>query len=164
MVLDAAGPVCFCGSRGCLTTFTSERSILAALESGGPRGSLREVIDSARAGDPAARRVLYEAGRHLGHAFANTAKIMSPSVIAVGGELGGAGALVFDGLSSSVEMNSLRAVSPSIRVRAAELGDDATVFGGVAAVLNRLGQGLSVLPEWMTDRTTDHMTDRTTGR
>ncbi|MFD4509034.1 ROK family transcriptional regulator [Streptomyces sp. NPDC058457] len=149
IVLEPGGPVCFCGSRGCLTTFVSERSILLALEaSGSSRGSLREVVDGARRGDPACRRVLYEAGRHLGRAFASTAKLMAPSVIAVGGTLSEAGALVFDGIQSSVEMHSLRAVSPSIRVCPARLGDDATLFGGVAAVLAETGQGVSTLPAW----------------
>ncbi|MGW2291542.1 ROK family transcriptional regulator [Streptomyces phaeochromogenes] len=149
IVLEPSGPVCFCGSRGCLTTFVSERSILLALEaSGSSRNSLREVVDAARRGDPASRRVLYEAGRHLGRAFASTAKLMAPSVIAVGGTLSEAGNLVFEGIQSSVEMHSLRAVSPAIRVCPAQLGDDATLFGGVAAVLAATGQGVSTLPRW----------------
>ncbi len=51
---------------------------------GGSQQSLRDVIESAAGGDPACRRVLYEAGRYLGRALANLAKVMAPSVIAVG--------------------------------------------------------------------------------
>lgn len=151
VVVAQNGPVCQCGSRGCLTTFTSERSILAMLENGAglSRQSLREVIDSARNGDPACVRVLFEAGRYLGSAFANIAKVTAPSVIAIGGLLGAAGPLVFDGLNSSVEINSMRAASPDIQLRPAEIGADATLFGGVAALLDHLGLGVSTLPEWM---------------
>ncbi|MFF3505038.1 ROK family transcriptional regulator [Streptomyces sp. NPDC003247] len=153
LVLEPAGPVCFCGSRGCLTTFVSERSILLALEaSGSTHTSLRGVIDSARRGDPACRRVLYEAGRHLGRAFANTAKLMAPGVVAVGGTLGEAGPLVFDSLVSSVEVQSLKAVSPAIRFLPAALGDDAALFGGLALVLTETGQGASTLPAWARSR------------
>ncbi|MGV9969362.1 ROK family transcriptional regulator [Streptomyces olivaceus] len=155
MVLHPDGPVCFCGSRGCLTTFVAERALLQALEaSGNSRASLRDVIKAARAGDPACRRVLHEAGRHLGQAFANTAKLLAPSVIAVGGTLGEAGAVVFDGIHSSVEVHSLRAVSPAIQFGPARLGDDAVLFGGVAAVLAETGQGISALPRWATRRST----------
>ncbi|MBQ0855531.1 ROK family transcriptional regulator [Streptomyces sp. BH-SS-21] len=155
MVLETSGPVCFCGSRGCLTTFVSERSILAALDaSGSSRKNLREVVAGARKGDPACRRVLYEAGRHLGRAFANTAKLMAPSVIAVGGVLSEAGPLLFDSIQSSVEVHSLRAVSPSLRFTAARLGDDATLLGGAALVLAETGQGLSTLPGWARSRAT----------
>ncbi|KAA9165542.1 ROK family transcriptional regulator [Amycolatopsis acidicola] len=150
MVLEQGGPVCFCGNRGCLTTFVAERPILAALEAaGGATGSLAGVIDAARGGDPASSRVLFEAGRHLGRAFANAAKLVAPSVIAVGGLLGSAGSLVFGGLDSSVEINSLRTVAPSLSVEVARLGADATLLGGVAAAMDHLGNGLSALPEWM---------------
>ena len=152
MVLEQGGPVCFCGNRGCLTTFVAERPILAALEAAAsnPRRSLIEVIEAARGGDPACRRVLFEAGRHLGRAFANAAKLVAPTVIAVGGLLGEAGALVFDGLDSSVEIINLRTVSPLLDVRIARLGSDATLLGGVAAAMDYLGHGLSTLPDWMT--------------
>ncbi|MEU4896424.1 ROK family transcriptional regulator [Streptomyces sp. NPDC044780] len=158
MVLEPAGPVCFCGSRGCLTTFVSERSILLALESSGSsHTSLGEVVDSARRGDPACRRVLYEAGRHLGRAFANTAKLMAPSVVAVGGTLGAAGPLVFDSLVSSAEVQSLKVASPAIRFLPAVLGDEATLLGGVAMVLTETGSGASTLPRWTRRRPTVHL-------
>lgn len=150
MMLEPNGPVCFCGSRGCLTTMTSERSILSALRaSGGTQRDLSEVIEAAKEGDPACQRVLYETGRHLGRALASTAKVMAPSMIVIGGLLGRSGSLVFKSLLSSAEVNSLKAVSPSIRFRAAEVDTDATLLGGVAAVLERTGQGSSDLSAWM---------------
>jgi predicted NBD/HSP70 family sugar kinase/biotin operon repressor len=150
MMLEPGGPVCFCGSRGCLTTMASERSILSALEaSGGIQRTLSEVIEAAKQGDPACQRVLYETGRHLGRALASTAKVMAPSMIVIGGLLGQGGSLVFKSLLSSAEVNSLRAVSPSIRFRAAEVNSDPTLLGGVAAVLERTGQGASDLSGWM---------------
>ncbi|MFJ9674458.1 ROK family protein [Streptomyces sp. NPDC101221] len=149
MVLEPEGPVCFCGSRGCLTTFVSERSLLHALKSsGGGHTTLHQVIDSARRGDPACRRVLYEAGRHLGRAFANTAKLMAPSVVAVGGTLSKAGPLLFDSLVSSAEVQSLKVASPDIRFVPASLGDDAALLGGVAMVFAETGTGASALPAW----------------
>jgi predicted NBD/HSP70 family sugar kinase len=150
MVLEQNGPVCFCGSRGCLTMYVSERSILLALEaSGATKRSLQEVIKSARQGDAACQRVIHDAGRYLGRALANAAKLLAPSVIAIGGTLGNAGPLLLDSLRSSVEVNSLTAVSPTVQFRTAQIKKDATLYGGVAAVLARVGQGVSAPPEWM---------------
>jgi predicted NBD/HSP70 family sugar kinase len=155
IVLDESGAVCFCGSRGCLSTLTNERAILLALgASDSPTGSLQEVIDTARLGDPACQRVLFEAGRHLGRALGTIAKVMAPSVIAIGGTLGEAGDLVLDSLHTSIEVNNLRVISPSVRFRAAEITEDATLLGGVAVLLTELGQGVSELPTWM--RTPTH--------
>lgn len=149
MIVDHNGPVCFCGSRGCLTMFAAERSILLALESaGGTPRSLHDVIESARRGDPACRLVLHEAGRYLGRALANAAKIMAPSVIAVGGVLAEAGPLVLDSLRSSAEVHSLHVVSPSVQILPAQFRTDAPLFGGLAAVLAKVGQGASMLPAW----------------
>jgi predicted NBD/HSP70 family sugar kinase len=129
--------------------FASERSILLALESsGGTPRSLRDVIEGAGRGDPACRLVLFEAGRYLGRALANAAKVMAPSMIAVGGVLAEAGSLVFDSLRSSSEVHSLHVVSPSVEFRFAQFGADVSLFGGVAAVLARVGQGASMLPAW----------------
>jgi len=152
MELEPTGVVCHCGSRGCLSTLASERAILLELrESESPKQSLPEVIDSARLGDPACQRVLFEAGRHLGRALSIVAKVVAPSVIAVGGTLSTADALLFDGLRSSVEVNNLRSLSPSIRFLTAQVRNriDAPVPGGVAATLSELDQGVSALAPWM---------------
>jgi predicted NBD/HSP70 family sugar kinase len=149
IVVEQTGPVCFCGSRGCLSTLASERSILAALQgSESSKRSLSEVIESARDGEPACQRVLYEAGRNLGRALANMSKILAPSVVAIGGVLSEAGPLVFDSLHSSIEENNVPAFCPSIKFKPALIADG-TLLGGVAAVMSELGQGVSELPGWM---------------
>lgn len=156
LVLDPAGEVCYCGSRGCLTTFASQRAILMSVRaSRSPRDSLADVISSAQQGDPACRRGLSDAGRSIGRAVASAAKVMAPSLVAIGGTLGTAGTLLFDGLGSSLEVHNLRVVAPTMRIEAAELGPDASLLGGVAAVLAKLDQGLSELPAWMLADSTD---------
>jgi predicted NBD/HSP70 family sugar kinase len=91
---------------------------------------------------------LFGAGRHLGRALANEAKVMAPSVIAVGGVVAEAGPLIFDSLRSSAEVHSLHVVSSSVEFRSAQLKADASLLGGLAAVLARAGQVSSPLPAW----------------
>ncbi|MFK0092306.1 ROK family transcriptional regulator [Pseudomonas sp. NPDC090592] len=149
MALVDGGPVCFCGGRGCLHSLVSERAILTALyTSESPQTSLRAVIDSARQGDAACRRVLFEAGLNLGRAVANTARVIAPSTIALGGLLSTAGDMVIDSMRSSPEMQNMLTISLTTRLVLAEIGD-AVALGSVACALAHLGRGIAQLPDWM---------------
>ena len=114
-----------------------------------PKSSLEEVIDSARHGDFACQRVLSEAGRRLGKALATVVRIVGPSLIAVGGTLGRAGDIVLGGLRSSPETINLRAIGESPKFCLGEIGEDAPILGGVAAILAQIDRGLSELEPWM---------------
>ena len=154
MVIEKAGDLCFCGSRGCLTSFATERAILKILqESGKSVDSLDEVIENARHGDAACQRVLSEAGVHLGKALATVVRVMGPSVIAIGGTLGQAGDIVLAGLRSSAEVVNLKAIGEAPEFRVADILQDATELGGLAAVLSEVGLGMSTLTSWMMDPT-----------
>ena len=159
LVIDKAGPVCFCGSRGCLTTLVSERAILRILaDTENAKSSLAEVIDSANEGDAACQRVLYEAGHNVGQALANTAKIVAPGIVAIGGELGSAWQYIKDSLRVATEENNLDNVSPGIQFVPGILMKDAVLLGGIASLLSQSGQGISDLPDWMTHDASDHST------
>ncbi|MFM6853692.1 MAG: ROK family protein [Sphingopyxis sp.] len=150
MVIEDDGDLCFCGSRGCLTSFATERAILKTLrDSGKLYGSLAEVIDNAKHGDAACQRVLSEAGLHLGKALATVVRVVGPSVIAIGGTLGHAGDIIVDGLRSSAEVVNLRAIGEAPEFRVADILHDATELGGLAAALTEIGFGMSALAPWM---------------
>lgn len=150
MELEPGGDVCYCGSRGCLTTLVSEAAILDQLSAQHvARTSLADVIAGAHQGDPACQRVLGEAGRYLGRALANATKVVAPSLIAVGGALGAAGPLLFEPLASTMSVSNLRLVAPATRIRPARLHNRPAMLGGVAALLAASDQGLSELPDWI---------------
>ena len=85
--LDANGPVCKDGHRGCaaavLSTEGVERSVSFAL---GRHCSYNECLDLALAGQPAARQVINDAGRGLGRLIAAVANLTVPERIILGGE------------------------------------------------------------------------------
>ncbi|MBC2666718.1 ROK family transcriptional regulator [Novosphingobium flavum] len=150
MVVEEGDEICFCGNRGCLSGFASENAILAVLRaSNNPKSSLQEVVNSAKQGDAACQRVLYEAGVHLGKALAIVVRVISPSVIAIGGILGAAGDIVLDGLRSSPDITNLRAIGQSPEFLLASIIDDAEILGGMSAILAELNLGVSTLAPWM---------------
>ncbi len=152
LVIAETGDLCFCGSRGCLTSFATERAILKSLaNSGRPKASLLEVVEHAKLGDAACQRVLSEAGVHLGKALATVVRVLGPKTIAIGGTLARAGDIVLDGLRSCAELINLRAVGESPEFRIAAILDHATELGGLAAILSELDLGLSTLAPWMVD-------------
>jgi len=151
MVIEDAGDLCFCGSRGCLTSLATERAILKALpDLGSPKTTLHEVIDSARLGDAACQRVLFEAGLHLGRALATVVRVIGPSAISIGGTLGRAGDIVLGGLRASAEVINLSAIGSGTRLCIAEILDDAIELGALASVLSQIDTGMNSLAPWMT--------------
>jgi predicted NBD/HSP70 family sugar kinase len=60
------------------------------------------VIRLAHEGDAGCRRVLADAGRHVGVAMANMYNLLDPELIVLGGNLAPAGAILIDPLRESM--------------------------------------------------------------
>lgn len=101
--LDASGPECVCGRRGCWEALASNAATVdryVGLLGGGKgragaqrktRGGIRpgidEVVRRARGGEPAAVSALVETGRHIGKGLAVVVNAFNPGRIYVGGEI-----------------------------------------------------------------------------
>ncbi|HDS4487865.1 TPA: ROK family transcriptional regulator [Enterobacter hormaechei subsp. steigerwaltii] len=150
LIIDNVGPVCFCGCRGCLTTFISERAIIMNLsKSESYKNSLQEIISAAGEDDAACQRVLLEAGKDLGKALANIAKILSPGMVAIGGDLAAAGPLFFESVIATIDEHNLGTVSQAIDFKTAKIVHQPEILGGLAALLAKKNQGISDLPDWI---------------
>ena len=103
ITLDESGPVCRCGNRGCLETFTAARYVLPLLQSShGTDLTMERVVQLAREGDPGCRRVIADVGRHIGSGVANLCNLLNPSRVVLGGDLAEAGELVLGPIRESV--------------------------------------------------------------
>lgn len=87
IALDASGPVCRSGHRGCasalLTTDAVAGSVSAAVGRPVDHG---DALDLAAAGDPAARRAVDVASRALGRLVALVVNLTMPRAVVLGGE------------------------------------------------------------------------------
>ena len=139
--VDEHGDVCQCGNRGCLETVASADTILRLLAPRQGDGlTLQEAIDTALAGDAGCRRVIGDAGRHIGVALANVVNLLSPERIVVGGELAGAGEVLLGPIRAAVERYAIESAAKATQIIPAGLGDRAEVLGAIAlAVLNSDG-------------------------
>jgi predicted NBD/HSP70 family sugar kinase len=130
------GQVCRCGNRGCLETVAATGAVLAALRPA-HRGDLtvRDVLALVKEGNPGARRVVGDAGRAIGRVLADHCNVLNPAAIVVGGDLGGAGAPLLDGVRDAIARYAQPAIAGAVTVLPAELGERAEVLGALAAII-----------------------------
>jgi predicted NBD/HSP70 family sugar kinase len=137
LTIDENGPVCRCGNRGCLETFVGSRALLDALAPTHGSLSLREVVARALDGDPGCRRVLGDAGRHLGVAVAGVVNLVNPEVLVLGGLLSRVGDVITGPMLASIERCAIPSAAASVSLREAQLDTDADVVGALAVAEER---------------------------
>ncbi|MDL2409368.1 ROK family protein [Rhizobium calliandrae] len=117
------GPLCACGRRGCVETFSSGTALRRHIKAAGlPAMSVCEVFEMASSGNAAARAVLHAWASPLRMALDNIAATMDPEIIILGGGLGS---------DAARALGDLPAMAPWFRptIVPAILGDDAGVIG-----------------------------------
>ena len=140
ITLDEAGPVCRCGNRGCLETFTAARYVLELLRgSHGDQLTIPKMVQLGREGDPGCRRVIGDVGRHIGMGVASLCNLLNPSRVVLGGDLAEAGELVLGPIRESVSRYAIPSAAQRLSVMPGALGARAEVLGALALVLSELG-------------------------
>ncbi len=153
IVVQEDGPPCQgnCPNHGCVETLASGTAIAregrraaeeqpdSALGKALAEGPIvgKTVTELAINGDPLAREVVAEAGRHLGVALASLANIFDPDLFVIGGGVSIVGDLMLD---PAREELASRALAPMNRtpVHLAELGPEAGMIGAAAMALIEL--------------------------
>lgn len=131
--VDPRGPLCACGSRGCLETFMSAAALEARWRKAhGLPLPARDIIDLAIGYDAAASAVWDEAVEALAEGLLTAMSLVDPGVIVLGGGLTGAGARLTEPLTAAVKARS-RAFHADAELRLASLGDWSGCAGAAVA-------------------------------
>jgi glucokinase-like ROK family protein len=147
VLVDADGPVCRCGNRGCLETVAGTDALAELLRrSHGDGLDGRAIVRLAREGDLGCRRVIADAGRAIGKAAATLVNVLNPELLIVGGDLSDAGELLLDGVRESLDRSALPTAVQAAEVVAGSLGDRAEVLGAIALVLSEADRDHPVAP------------------
>ncbi|MBD3336024.1 MAG: ROK family protein [Candidatus Eisenbacteria bacterium] len=155
--LEWNGPVCPCGSRGCLEVFAGNRAIVKKyMELSGEalspqvlrrlprdRDALTPEIISRAAddGDGLARETYRQAGEALGASLAGFANIFDPDRIVIGGGVALAGEWLLAPARKALRERMLDPGRGAPDVRSAELGTAAAVVGAALDALGFAGDG-----------------------
>jgi predicted NBD/HSP70 family sugar kinase len=132
VTIDENGPVCRCGNRGCLDTFVGSRALLDALSASHGELTLRDMLSRAEEGDPGCRRVLADAGRHIGVAVAGLVNLLNPEVIILGGQMARVGEVVLGPLREAIDRCAIPSAAASVEVVGAELGEEGELVGALS--------------------------------
>lgn len=145
MIILENGPPCNCGARGCLESLASGVSICRRVEElalGHERSPLTEeflnnpagfdaeaVCRHAYSGDKAARRILKEAGTHLGVGVASLVNIFNPDVVTFSGGLLACFQHMEDSMRRAFEGSAIPINRDHVRILTGTLGEDGGSLG-----------------------------------
>ena len=136
LTLDEQGPLCRCGSRGCLEAYASIGTVQSMVAGQLPDATLDEIVRAARAGNVSALRSFEDAGLHLGWALASVVNLLNPALIVVGGDMARAGDLLLDSVRIGLRRHALDAVAAT-PVVISELGQQASLIGAILLAAER---------------------------
>lgn len=136
---------CGCGKKGCLEQYASATGIVrlakerlakdedpSLLREG--EVSAKAVFDALKEGDAVAEEIVEEFGQYLGHAMANVAVIVDPSVIVIGGGVSKAGEILLKYVEKSFKEREFFA-NAGTKFVLATLGNDAGICGAAKLIL-----------------------------
>lgn len=145
VTVDPGGAVCRCGNRGCLETVASPTAIAALLARSWSRPvSGAELSELIRAGDRGALRAVEDAGDAVGRALAFSVMLLNPELVVVGGDLVGAGEVLFEPMRRALSRTTVNSHSGPLRIVPSGLGDGAGVRGAAALVLESVPERLGL--------------------
>lgn len=137
---------CGCGKTGCLEQYASATGIARLakkrLAADDAASSLRDkkeisaktVFDALKDGDKVAEEIVEEFGVYLGHAMANLAAVVDPSVIVIGGGVSKAGEILLDYVEKNFQEKEFFA-NKNTEFVLATLGNDAGICGAAKLIL-----------------------------
>ncbi|GAB3557631.1 ROK family protein [Arthrobacter alkaliphilus] len=121
------GPLCRCGRRGCLATFSSGSSLIDRLSSQGLT-SLDEIARAAEQGHPDVKAQLLSAADVLGGALAATVTTVNPNRLVLGGRIGTIPYFA-EHVRSRVLQDVVERIAEGLVVIAGATGDHAAIDG-----------------------------------
>ncbi len=151
MVLDPAGPLCSCGSNGCIETMVGEEALLRLAGHPGPvsREAVTEVFAAAAKGEPVARAAVRTVARSLGLAVSNLINLFNPEVVIIGGSLGDVFSLARDVVDGEVTRHSMGSALRMSVLRTPQLGGDSSLLGAAELAFGpMLTEPLSFAPDY----------------
>ena len=142
LTLDEQGPLCRCGSRGCLEAYAASGTALRMMSEQMPGATIDDIIAAARRGNVSALRVFEDAGLHLGWAIAAVTNLVNPGLIVVGGDMARADDLLLDSARLGLRRHVLAGATATPVVVGA-LRDRASVIGALVLAI----EATDLLPE-----------------
>ncbi len=152
-ILDPAGPICYCGARGCWESLASGAAIgrnaraslaehpgtlLSTLSTGDPEQiDARMVADAAFQGDELALSIYQQAAHYFALGIVNVITLFVPDVIVLGGGVMKSSPLFLPVLTQEVAGHNIMVPAMQVKILLAQLGSQAGVVGAAYSILQK---------------------------
>jgi len=152
VVMEPEGPLCHCGSRGCLEALAAGPAIAAQAREGlrqGVMSLLRDlvkgeldrltaetVVEAARRGDKFAFGLIEAAGSYIGSALAKVLNLLNPTQVILAGGLAKMGDLLLAPLVRTLRSQSLPMAYEKVKISLSQAGDMAAARGAALFYLD----------------------------
>ena len=138
VVVDPNGPLCACGSTGCLEMYAGKRALMtgAGLD---PEDSIDALVQAYRRHDPQTLATFTRAGEALGIALSDCMNFIDVSRIILGGSFAPLASMLRDELSAQISTRVLssRWVGEDLEIVGSTGGAYAATTGSALAVLDK---------------------------
>ena len=141
-VIDASGPECYCGARGCWEVLAAGPAMTAWMNENGPQPSLsaKQICAMAVSGDTFAQKAVVREAHYLGLGLANLVTIFCPEVIVLGGSVMRSASLFLDGIRGEIRRNCTQVPAERTEIRLASLGPHAAIIGAARVWHHRFAE------------------------
>ena len=150
-VMEASGPECTCGFRGCWEALAAGSAMekwyeenRPIKEADGKPLSAREICELARKGNEFAMRTVEREGRYLGLGLGNLIGMFVPEAIVLGGGMMQSADLYLGTIREVVRSGCRFVPAEKTEIVLAALGEDANLIGAAMAWQHRYGGDVSV--------------------
>jgi glucokinase len=146
-ILDASGPPCSCGVRGCWESLAAGPAMMAWLRENAPAAydnrnlSAREICARAQNSDPLAQRAVEREAYYLGLGLANLITMFAPETIVLAGSVMKSAHLFQDRMREVIRENCRLVPADRVEISLASLGADAGLIGAAQVWQYRFERG-----------------------
>ncbi len=148
--IDYNGPVCKCGSRGCIEAYVGNNYLInnvkkdipsypnslisKMLQNDGTELTPKLIYEAAKMNDGFALKIIDDVGKKLGYGLASVVNILDITSIIIGGGVAGFGKPLFNAVTKTVKERVLIPFRARVRIIPAKLKNDAGIKGASALV------------------------------
>ncbi|MBZ4664026.1 MAG: family transcriptional regulator [Caloramator sp.] len=132
------GPLCSCGNRGCIETFSSEKAVERYAAELGLEKDCMAIHELSLMGDERAISAINRASEYLGLAVANLINTFNPQLIVLGGDLIDVNDYYLNGTIENAKKYALPDLFESCDIKRADTKGDAIIKGAAVLVLDNL--------------------------
>ncbi|MBA7532616.1 N-acetylglucosamine repressor [subsurface metagenome] len=153
IIIDKDGPLCYCGKRGCLETFSSDQFIINKIKGAlsNQQDTIKDflkkkedlnsitvdtVLKAAQKGDIISKNIFQEVGKNLAMGIVNLISLFDPELIVVGGEGVKAGELIFPTMRKVIRDNF--PFKKEIKIVPLQPGEEGWIIGAAELVLSEV--------------------------